>query len=149
MNNRIISITKQPYQPKTEDEVTYHRTIPVIGMKYLEAMFGAHLQYGITIYKGVIVIWDADYDTRILTFIDSMSKIRRKMLLAAGEYKGSLNLIWAGEEIPFGYEPDTQIDISESIYKEIGDVWVISFSESITSMSADLAGLWFPEEERS
>lgn len=61
-----------------------------------------------TIYKGLIVFFDDDQDTRVLTFIDDLSiKIRQK-LFAVGESEGSLTLVWNCHP-PKKYEEEEQV----------------------------------------
>ena len=46
-----------------------------------------------SIYRGVLVCWDRDYDTRVLTFIDNNELIIPRML-AVSERKAFLNVLW-------------------------------------------------------
>lgn len=50
--------------------------------------------YTFTIYKGLMVFFDDDQDTRVLTFIDDLSTKMRQKLFAVGESEGSLTLVW-------------------------------------------------------
>jgi hypothetical protein len=49
---------------------------------------------GFSLYRGVLVVWDEDHDTRVLTFIDSLAEENRKQLLVVQEHEGSIAFIW-------------------------------------------------------
>ena len=68
-----------------------------------------------TIYKGLMVFFDEDQDTRILTFIDDLSVKMRQKLFAAGEREGSITLVWNCRP-PTRYEEDKSIDVCEDIW---------------------------------
>lgn len=46
-----------------------------------------------SIYRGVLVFWDRDYDTRVLTFIDNNEMVIPRML-AVSEHKAFLTVLW-------------------------------------------------------
>ena len=95
--------------------------------------------YGISIYKGVCIHWDEDYDARILVFIDSLSTAQRESLIIAQERKGSLNLVWRNE-IPNDYKEDESFEVGT---KDGGyDVWNI-----FTSVKIDASKNPFPKKE--
>jgi len=75
-----------------------------------------------SLYNGVLVIWDDDFDDRIFDFIDSLSEPVRKMLLACSERKGMLELIWKRNTlIPSELAEGQCIDVAT-------DVWYIEAS---------------------
>ena len=49
-----------------------------------------------SIYRGVLVLWDDDYDTRVLTFIDNNEMLIPKML-AVSERKAYLTVLRLGK----------------------------------------------------
>jgi hypothetical protein len=50
---------------------------------------------GFTVYKGIIVVWDEDKDTRVLSLIDSMPLSQLENLILVYETEGTLTTIWA------------------------------------------------------
>ena len=83
------------------------------------------LPYGFSVYQGVLVIWDMDYDQRVLKWIDSLPPDIRASLYCVAERKGLLDLRWRGSVIPEGFsEYGTQIDAPD-------DVWLIYASIAI------------------
>ena len=75
-----------------------------------------------SLYNGVLVIWDDDFDDRIFDFIDSMQELDREMLLACSERKGMLELIWKRDTfIPTFYNQGNYYDVAT-------DTWYIQAS---------------------
>ena len=70
-----------------------------------------------TIYRGRMVFFDEDQDTRILVFIDDLSIKMRQKLFAVGEREGSITLVWNCRP-PTRYEEDKSLDVC-------GDTWHI------------------------
>lgn len=70
-----------------------------------------------TIYKGIMVFFDDDQDTRVLTFIDDLSIKMRQKLFAVGESEGSLTLVWNCHP-PKKYQQDEYVHCC-------GDDWFI------------------------
>jgi len=79
--------------------------------------------HGITIYRGVIVYWDEDYDKRILQFLDNMSSIDMEQLVAVQETKGFINAIWK-DKVPRKYFDGHEISLDN-------DIWIFNKSISI------------------
>lgn len=72
-----------------------------------------------SLYNGVLIIWDNDYDDRIFDFVDSLVEPVREMLLACNERKGMLELIWKQNKfIPDHLAEGESVDIA-------GDTWHI------------------------
>ncbi len=94
--------------------------VPVIFQKDLPAIS----EYGFSVYMGVIVRWDEDYDSRVLTFIKNLPKSLRARLIAVAEYEGTIALLWRGEIIPRGYEPCNQVEVE-------GDYWHVVSSVTL------------------
>ena len=85
---------------------------------------GISLEHGISTYHEVIVVWDEDYDTRVLLFIDDLPYYIKKELFAVHEREGHLILVWK-DKIPNRYFGD-KIDVRNGIEKEDGeDTWTI------------------------
>lgn len=80
-------------------------------------------KYGMSRYRNVIAVWDEDYDTRVLTFIDDFlsDTTQRMNLIAAHEAEGTLELLF------FGFIPD-EFREGKTVECE-NDVWTIIKSE--------------------
>lgn len=79
------------------------RKTPVFSMSRLEEM--GTVAHGISIHHGIIVVWDEDYDTRVLRLIEEQFPVGSLRPLAVAERKGSLALLWGFEEDAYG-EPE-------------------------------------------
>ena len=49
---------------------------------------------GFSLYRGVLVRWDEDCDTRVLNFIDDRTKAERRELLVVQEHEGCIKFLW-------------------------------------------------------
>jgi hypothetical protein len=78
-----------------------------------------------SVYKGVLVVWDSDYDSRVLDFIDDLDSETREKLISVGERKGSIHFLWA-ETIPDQFLDGCRVDVG-------GDSWSIVSSECVKS----------------
>ncbi len=83
-------------------------------------------QYGFSLYRGVLVQWDEDYDTRLLIVIDEMPPKVRKALQVAQESQANLRLLWH-HRVPKGYEEGTEIALK-------GDYWGVVVSRPLTEI---------------
>lgn len=79
---------------------------------------------GFSLYKGVLVQWDEDQDTRVLDFLDDMESSDRLSLLVVQEHEGGIAFLWEG------YIPDNQYKEGASIEVD-GDVWSIVESKCL------------------
>src|SRR5262245_6644548 len=52
---------------------------------------------GVSAYRGVIVCFDEDYDTRVVELLDGMTDRERAELVAVFENEGCVNLYWRCE----------------------------------------------------
>lgn len=55
------------------------------------------LKYGVSVYRGVLIVWDEDHDNRVVEVIDQLlGEYQRKdyQLLVANESEGHIKLIW-------------------------------------------------------
>lgn len=84
--------------------------------------------HGMSLYRGVLVIWDGDHDERVLTLLDNMPPSVLRELLAIGESKGGVNLLWR-TYIPEGYN-----ETKDNVEAPDGDVWSI-YSSNIAGWS--------------
>jgi len=88
------------------------------------------LKNGVSMHKNVLIVWDKDYDPRVIKVIDHIkSKVGHSFgdncqLVAISEAKGGVSLLWDG------YVPGIFTDESESI-EVAGDCFAIIFSKSI------------------
>lgn len=78
---------------------------------------------GISVYRGVIVVWDEDYDQRVLTFIDELSVKVREQLMLVSESKASLRLVWK-LVYPTHYQVDDDVEVAD-------DSWLIVDSKVV------------------
>lgn len=77
-----------------------------------------------SLYNNIIVIWDEDFDTRVLQVLDLMPSRIHVQLATIAEHEGTVELTWY-REIPQGYE-DTG---GHGIDSPDGDWWAINRSE--------------------
>lgn len=88
--------------------------------------------HGATVYEGVLVCWDEDYDKRILDFVDSLDTAVRQNLYACYEHEGCLELYWniyyAGE---YTKGCDIEIVTNNPDGTQTSDIWYISESKQI------------------
>jgi hypothetical protein len=77
-----------------------------------------------SLYKGVIVVWDDDSDSRVLDLLDKMSDEVRSGLLAVHEHEGSVSFRWFGY-IPSDYQEGKGVEPGD------GDWWSIYESISL------------------
>jgi len=68
----------------------------------------------LSVYRGVIVCWDEDHDTRVLNLIDDMSERDRHNLVAIHEHEGQASYVW-NCKTPKQYE--------EGVNTRDGDHW--------------------------
>lgn len=83
---------------------------------------------GISIYRGIIVEWNAGNDTRVLDLLDSTPADVLDQMLVIHFHKGSISFLWK-DFIPEGYEED-----GEQAPRE-GDCWNIFQSRIVTDFS--------------
>jgi hypothetical protein len=80
---------------------------------------------GIMLFEGVIVLFDEDFDDRILTFLHDIGSPIRSSLMAAHEHKGTLQLFWKTAKIPPFLSDGMCVDVC-------GDTWCINYSEMVS-----------------
>ena len=73
---------------------------------------------GFSIYRGVVVRWDEDYDGRVLDFIDDMHPSDLEHLFAVQEHEGGIAFRWKGH-VPEGYAEGDCLEVRDS------DVWSV------------------------
>jgi hypothetical protein len=76
-----------------------------------------------SVYRGVLVFWDEDYDHRVLKVIDHLDPDVRSQLFSISESEGCTILRWR-HSIPLGFEEGSEITM-------YGDVWTIQSSKTI------------------
>ena len=106
--------------------------LPVFGLEHCPTC----LSFGFSLYQGVLVIWDDDYDQRVLQWIDSLNPYIRAALYCVAERKGELYLRWRGSVVPEAFAESyegTHIDAPD-------DVWVIIESTAIESEDRPSSG---------
>lgn len=78
---------------------------------------------GSSLYKGILIQWDEDWDTRVLQLVDSLSAPVREQLLIVQEHEGGIAFVW-DYIIPDGYEEGGGVDVA-------GDSWEILSSRAL------------------
>jgi len=78
--------------------------------------------YEYSIYRGVVIFWDADYDARILTFIDNNEMLIPR-ILAVAESKAFLNILWLGKIPNFPKEVEGVNEKLPDLVEVAGDDW--------------------------
>jgi hypothetical protein len=84
---------------------------------------------GYSLYKGVLVQWDEDQDTRVLQLIDALPLPAREQLLIIQEHEGCVAFVW-DYQVPEGFEENGGIDVA-------GDSWSITASYAIRGGSEE------------
>jgi hypothetical protein len=79
---------------------------------------------GFSLYRGVLIQWDEDDDTRILGVLDAMPAGILDRLLIVQEHEGGINFVWK-EQVPEGYEEGKSID------EPGGDIWTVISSVAL------------------
>ncbi len=80
----------------------------------------APLQYGFSVHRSVVVQWEADHDTRVLDWLDTLSVATVQNLAVVQEHNGGIVLRWKA------YVPD---EFAEGQAVEVlGDSWAIEAS---------------------
>ena len=70
-----------------------------------------------SIYRGVMIVWDEDEDTRIIEWVNSLDDIDREWLLVAHEHEGNIQTIWSQRPYPHHFEGNS--------YEVACDVWTV------------------------
>jgi len=65
---------------------------------------------GFSLYRGVLVVWDDDYDVRVLDVLDRMPVNVLEQLLAVYERKASISFLW-DKAVPHGYTEYDPVDL--------------------------------------
>ena len=89
-----------------------------------------------SIYRGVMVFWDTDYDTRVLTFLDNNENIIPN-ILAVAERKAYLTILWLDMAPDFNEEMAGVNKNLPSFVEVAGDNWQV---ESYKTCS----NVWLP-----
>ena len=82
---------------------------------------------GLSVYRGVLVQWDEDQDTRILGVIDKMPASVVDRLLVTQKHEGIISFVWDGP-VPHGYEAGKDVVAFD---EEGEDYWIIHTSHSL------------------
>lgn len=79
-------------------------------------------EFGFSVHRDIVILWDKDYDNRIIKFIDNLSERSRRCLVLCQESEGHLTII-IDETIPpasidrYAYEGG--VDVEE-------DTWTVT-----------------------
>ncbi len=110
---------------KNDNKTRYLKCLQTNPLRVLQFHDFAEVEsgYGFSLYRGVFIGWDEDYDPRILRLVDEMLEVDRHGLIGVMETKGNLFLLWKNL-IPHCYGEGKQIEL-------LRDVWSIQFSENL------------------
>lgn len=78
-------------------------------------------QHGFSYHKGVLILWDEDYDQRLIAWIESLPSWTRTQLLCCHQHKGTIKLAWRWGTVPVTYAAGKSVIVD-------GDVWSITHS---------------------
>ena len=95
-------------------KIVSREKIPVIYEN--EMRFG--FSDGVSVYRGVLIAWDSDHDTRVLDYIDKIPECYRRGLVAVHERKGGIVLVWK-DHVSFDYEKSFDFECSDGSF----DCW--------------------------
>lgn len=94
---------------------------------------------GYSLYKGVLVQWDEDHDTRTLMLLDAMSVPVREQLLIVQEHEGQVAFVW-NYDVPEGYEQGQSVEVAM-------DSWYISSSYAVRPWNNEVSGSQVENDE--
>lgn len=111
---------------KTPD---FKKAMIATGGRWVPVFYGEdmprNVACGMSIYRGVLVQWIDEFDTRILDALDRFPAHILERLLLTAYAKGSIWLGWSGP-VPAGYRPNYDM-----VEPGDGDAWSIAASYSI------------------
>lgn len=83
-----------------------------------------------SICRGVLIVWDEDYDSRIIDFVNSLSEDALAYIHCVGETKGSLSIgLCTGSIVK---EVSAMCRIESEGIEVCGDWWVVYWYNSTT-----------------
>jgi hypothetical protein len=88
--------------------------IPIVPLKNIEHFMDAWTE-SFCIYRGIMVFFDEDKDTRVLQFIDDLPDGVQKKLFAIGERKAGLNMVWKGR-VPHKYREGEEFECCGDLF---------------------------------
>lgn len=88
-------------------------------------------EHGVSLYRGVVVVWDEDHDRRVLELIDTCAAMNLP-LVGIHEREGVVSMVWAGC-VPRPYEAGNEV------YVASGDYWTVQSSRSVGPEAVSLA----------
>ena len=80
--------------------------------------------YGFTIYKGVLVVWDKGEDKKVLKVVDQVSKKYSEQLLIVHLDSKVLEMLWNGD-VPKGFQSNLITSIVGDHLTVLSDSWLI------------------------
>lgn len=75
----------------------------------------------LSVYRGIIVLWDENFDPRVLEFIDALPSEVMTQLVVISEHEGCVTFVWE-EEIPDGYEEGEMLEAPEDLWTVFSSV---------------------------
>jgi hypothetical protein len=86
-----------------------------------------------SLYKNILVQWDADYDLRVLLMIDNLAQDIQERLVFIHESHGGVFLIWK-DFVPEGWTESSKGFFAESCDGDLAnDWWTICESKAVPS----------------
>lgn len=107
-------------------KVVNYKSVKVIDISNFKRL-GVTGDYGVSVYKNVLIVWDEDHDARIITLIDQIEEKWEQLvnLAVVHEHEGSVIFIW-NYHVPFMSELQ---ECGEVIVEE--DAWHVHESRVI------------------
>ncbi len=109
--------------------VTRSQTLPVFTLPFWG---GITIRYGCSFYRGALVVWDEDFDTRVLDFLDELPDDVRLHLFAVSEHEGTLGLAWKSTP-PRGFHRIESHDVCGDVWSLGECIWITGFEDEEVS----------------
>jgi hypothetical protein len=88
--------------------------IPVLPVGNIKHFMDAWTE-SLCVYRGILVFFDEDKDTRVLQFIDDLPQGIEKKLFAIGERKAGLTMVWRGK-VPYRYREGEEFECCGDLF---------------------------------
>lgn len=99
------------------------KELPVFDIKEINRIIGTDIErYGFTLYRNNMIIWDEDYDSRIIAFADDLAEYHEIENWILYENQGTLRIFWSWTNSgvrPEGIFDKGMVELSD------GDTWMV------------------------
>jgi hypothetical protein len=115
----------------TTEFVTPRSSVHVLRLNYPNR---PSVPQAVSVHRGIVIVWDEDFDSRIIDFVNSMSEDALAYVHWVGESKGSLSIglctgsVVAEVAAMLGAKPDDGLEVC-------GDYWPFFWFNSTTGES--------------